>query len=108
MGFIPTVATCFPLDILGEERFPRETMGRNTKKDKNDLLQGTLDLLILRTLQRGKQHGWGISQIIGFPVQRGFEHQRGFALPGSSSAGASGLDRVGVGTLGEQPQSEIL
>ena len=31
---------------------------------KSDLLQGTLDLLILRTLQRRRMHGWGISQRI--------------------------------------------
>ena len=29
-----------------------------------ELLQGTLDLLVLRTLQTGTQHGWGISQRI--------------------------------------------
>lgn len=29
-----------------------------------DLLQGTLDMLILRTLQSGAVHGWGISQRI--------------------------------------------
>lgn len=29
-----------------------------------DLLQGTLDLLILRTLQAGPLHGWGVSQRI--------------------------------------------
>lgn len=29
-----------------------------------DLLQGTLDLLILRTLAHGPQHGWGVSQRI--------------------------------------------
>jgi len=29
-----------------------------------DLLPGTLDLLILRTLALGPQHGWGISQRI--------------------------------------------
>ena len=29
-----------------------------------DLLQGTLDLLILRTLVAGPMHGWGISQRI--------------------------------------------
>jgi transcriptional regulator len=29
-----------------------------------DLLQGTLDLLILRTLASGALHGWGISQRI--------------------------------------------
>jgi PadR family transcriptional regulator, regulatory protein PadR len=29
-----------------------------------DLLQGTLDLLILKTLEVGAQHGWGIAQRI--------------------------------------------
>jgi PadR family transcriptional regulator PadR len=28
---------------------------------KNDLLQGTLDMLILRVLSRGPMHGWGIA-----------------------------------------------
>ncbi|OLC84330.1 MAG: hypothetical protein AUH72_02155 [Acidobacteria bacterium 13_1_40CM_4_65_8] len=32
------------------------------KSPKTDLLQGTLDLLILRTLASGDMHGWGISQ----------------------------------------------
>ena len=31
---------------------------------RSDLLQGTLDLLILRTLAAGPMHGWGISQRI--------------------------------------------
>ncbi len=31
---------------------------------KSDLLQGTLDLLILRTLSEEAMHGWGISQRI--------------------------------------------
>ncbi|MGE3526953.1 MAG: helix-turn-helix transcriptional regulator, partial [Gemmatimonadales bacterium] len=34
-------------------------MGKNV-----DLLQGTLDLLILKTLTLGAMHGWGISQHI--------------------------------------------
>lgn len=29
-----------------------------------ELLQGTLDMLVLRTLATGPQHGWGISQRI--------------------------------------------
>jgi PadR family transcriptional regulator PadR len=33
-----------------------------TAKFKLDLLQGTLDLLILKTLALGPMHGWGISQ----------------------------------------------
>ena len=28
---------------------------------KSDLLQGTLDLLVLKTLDQGAMHGWGIS-----------------------------------------------
>ncbi|MGQ0735809.1 MAG: PadR family transcriptional regulator [Acidobacteriota bacterium] len=35
-----------------------------TPKSKIDLLQGTLDLLILKTLALGPMHGWGISQRI--------------------------------------------
>ena len=31
---------------------------------KTDLLQGTLDMLILRVLSRGDMHGWGISDRI--------------------------------------------
>ena len=31
-------------------------------RSKTDLLQGTLDLLILKTLALGPRHGWGIAQ----------------------------------------------
>jgi len=34
------------------------------RDSRSDLLQGTLDLLILRTLSSGPMHGWGISQRI--------------------------------------------
>ena len=32
--------------------------------DRRELLQGTLDMLILQTLRWGQQHGYGISQAI--------------------------------------------
>ncbi|HZZ18429.1 MAG TPA: PadR family transcriptional regulator [Opitutaceae bacterium] len=32
---------------------------------KNDLIQGTLDMLILHILNRGNMHGWGIAEKIG-------------------------------------------
>jgi len=32
--------------------------------DSTDLLQGTLDLLILQTLAAGPMHGWGVAQRI--------------------------------------------
>jgi PadR family transcriptional regulator, regulatory protein PadR len=33
-------------------------------KPRSDLLQGTLDLLVLKTLELQPMHGWGISQRI--------------------------------------------
>ena len=71
-----------PLDSLWERVFPREAIGKAVmKKDRKDLLQGTLDLLILRTLQRGKQHGWGISQIIGFRSKEALNIKEGSLYP---------------------------
>jgi transcriptional regulator len=52
-------------------RLHRRLDRRETPRDdwtitvaKLDLLQGTLDLLILKTLALGPQHGWGIAQRI--------------------------------------------
>jgi PadR family transcriptional regulator PadR len=39
-------------------------MGKPSDDRRLDLLQGTLDMLILRTLQWGPQHGHGIGQAI--------------------------------------------
>jgi PadR family transcriptional regulator, regulatory protein PadR len=39
-------------------------MAKTANVPKSDLLQGTLDLLILRTLSLAPMHGWGISQRI--------------------------------------------
>jgi transcriptional regulator len=36
----------------------------STDASRIDLLQGTLDLLILRTLQNGSMHGWSVSERI--------------------------------------------
>lgn len=37
---------------------------KSSYQDRAELLQGTLNLLILQTLQWGEQHGYGISQAI--------------------------------------------
>jgi len=34
-------------------------------KDRSDVLQGTLDMLVLRALQLEPMHGWGITERIG-------------------------------------------
>jgi len=33
-------------------------------RDRAELLQGSLDLLVLKTLRLGPMHGWGISKLI--------------------------------------------
>jgi PadR family transcriptional regulator PadR len=53
-----------PLDNLQElSHSCRITGGRETivAKPKADLLQGTLDLLILKTLELEPMHGWGVT-----------------------------------------------
>ena len=39
-------------------------MAKTREQGRLELLQGTLDMLILRTLQSGPQHGHGIGQAI--------------------------------------------
>lgn len=46
-----------------------------------DLLQGTLDLIVLQTLRRGPQHGYGISQAINAHSQDAFKVETGSLYP---------------------------
>ena len=48
---------------------------------KLDLLQGTLDLLILRTLQTGPQHGWAVSERIQLISQDVLQVNQGSLYP---------------------------
>jgi PadR family transcriptional regulator PadR len=51
------------------------------KQSRLDLLQGTLDLLILRTLQAGKMHGWAISERIQQISQEVLQVNQGSLYP---------------------------
>jgi PadR family transcriptional regulator len=48
---------------------------------KTDLLQGTLDLLILRILALGPNHGWGISTRIRQMSKEGLNASQGSLYP---------------------------
>ena len=48
---------------------------------KSDLLQGTLDVLVLKTLSTGPMHGWGISQRIQQQSDEVLEVNQGSLYP---------------------------
>jgi PadR family transcriptional regulator len=48
---------------------------------KSELLQGTLDLLILKTLEAGAMHGWGISLRIQAVSQEVLQVNQGSLYP---------------------------
>lgn len=50
-------------------------------KSRMDLMQGTLDLIILQTLRRGSQHGYGISQAINAASREAFKADTGTLYP---------------------------
>jgi PadR family transcriptional regulator, regulatory protein PadR len=50
-------------------------------RNRIELLQGTLDLLILQTLQWGPQHGYGISQAIRANSMDAFKVDTGSLYP---------------------------
>jgi PadR family transcriptional regulator PadR len=47
---------------MGNDRAGRA--GERGERLAGELVQGTLDMLVLRTLDRGENHGWGIAQHI--------------------------------------------
>jgi PadR family transcriptional regulator, regulatory protein PadR len=59
--------------------------------ERADLLQGTLDMLILRTLQWGPQHGHGIGQSIRHNSAELLQIERGSLYPALHRLEAQGL-----------------
>ncbi len=48
---------------------------------KSGLVQGTLDMLVLRVLSRGEQHGWGITQKLEHLSQKALRVEEGSLYP---------------------------
>src|SRR5437763_16928253 len=67
-------------------------MPHNTAGDKGiELLQGTLDMLILRTRQWGPQHGHGVGQAIRQSSAELLQIERGSLYPALHRLEAQGL-----------------
>ena len=73
-----------------------------------DLLQGTLDLLVLKCLGAGPNHGYGIATRIHQLSDDVLRVEEGLALPGALPDGRAGADRVGMADHREQPQGQVL
>jgi len=62
-----------------------------------DLLQGTLDLLVLRVVARGRMHGWGIAQQILDASRRQLTVNQGSLYPALHRLEDRGLVRASWG-----------
>jgi PadR family transcriptional regulator, regulatory protein PadR len=50
-------------------------------REKRELVQGTLDMLILKTLTRGPMHGYGIAQFIQHASEEVLQVEEGSLYP---------------------------
>jgi transcriptional regulator len=75
-----------------------------SQESKLDLLQGTVDLLILRTLQAGPLHGWGISERIQQISEEVLRVNQGSLYPALHRLGHQGWIKAewGVSELGRR------
>lgn len=54
---------------------------KNPFQDRIEIMQGTLDMLVLRTLQWGSQHGHGIGQAIRASSEEALQIEHGSLYP---------------------------
>ena len=72
------------LTIDGNGATLLSSVERNTrlaKRTKDDLLQGTLDMLVLRALQIEPMHGWGITERLEYGSGRALQVGQGSLYP---------------------------
>ncbi len=50
-------------------------------RDRDDVLQGTLDMLVLKALELGDLHGWGITERIEQGSKHAFQLNQGSLYP---------------------------
>lgn len=72
-------------------RLPHQEIMAKDEANSIELLQGTLDMLILRTLQWGPQHGHGVGQAIRHSSADLLKIERGSLYPALHRLEAQGL-----------------
>ncbi len=82
---------------------------RKGARDANriDLLKGTLDLIILQTLQWGPQHGYAISQAINANSHDAFKVETGSLYPALHRLEKHGYVRAEWGTTEHKQRARI-
>ena len=83
-------------------------MALRQQQDRMDVLQGTLDMLILQTLQWGPQHGLRIAQGIRLKSEELLRVEAGIALSGAPPAGTARLAEIGMEGLRQRAAREVL
>ena len=78
--------------------FHVEVKGDDVTTPHIDLPQGTLDLLILRTLALGRQHGWAISERVQQMSSDALRIQQGSLYPALHRLERRGLIKAHWGT----------
>ena len=76
--------------------------------DRNDLLPGTLELLVLKALSLEPMHGWGIGQRIDQLSKDVFRVPQGSLYPGLQRMLRKGLDSGRVAHVGPQSARALL
>src|SRR5687768_15312679 len=70
-----------PLDLREVVHPDSSRIPERTRMNKSQLLQGTLDLLILRILELAPNHGWGISKRLQEVSRDGLKTSQGSLYP---------------------------
>lgn len=86
------------LALLQEVLYFRVEVKGNMTAPHLDLPQGTLDLLILRTLSLGPQHGWAISERVQQMSSDALRIQQGSLYPALHRLERRGLVKASWGT----------
>jgi hypothetical protein len=82
-------------------------MSTKEQEERIELLQGTLDLLILRTLQLGPMHGHPIAKAIEFRSDEVLQVEQG-SLSSAAPADQAAMDLGRRGNLGKPSPGEVL